>query len=109
MGNFHKDVAECDRIIRGLQGRVAMLEKQVREQSTTVEQRKKDARAMKLALSQGRDYIAILEGQVFGQPVSFADGDPRMRTVPIGWLHGLRDENRMLRSELEAARCERAS
>ena len=109
MANFHRDAAECDRIIRGLEGRIAMLTKSVREQAAVVEQRKKEARAMKLALSQSKDYVALLEGLAWGQEVSFADGDPKMRTVPIGWLHGLREENRMLRSQIDSMRMGRAS
>lgn len=109
MGRFHRDAAECDRIIRGLEGRIAMLTKSVREQAAIVEQRKKEARSMRWALSQGKDYIALLEAQAWGQEVSFADGDPKMRTVPIGWLYGLREENRMLRAQLDSMRLERAS
>jgi hypothetical protein len=109
MTHFHKDVAQCDRIIKGLEGRIAMLTKSVREQSEVLEQRKKEARAMKLALSQGSDYIATLERALHGEVVSFADDSPRMRTVPAGWLLGLREENRRLRDELSAYRRQEAA
>jgi hypothetical protein len=86
-----------------------MLTKSVREQAAIVEQRKKDARSMKLALSQGSDYVATLEKALHGEVVSFADDSPRMQTVPAGWLLGLREENRRLRDELSVYRRQEAA
>jgi hypothetical protein len=59
-----------------------------------------EIRNLKGVIRSANAYIELLELRLNGVAVSYAEGDPKSRLVPVGWYLGLKEENAMLRSKL---------
>lgn len=90
----------AQREIQRLNGLLKLERNNAMQSQQSLEQKSRELRTARSAMRQSADYIKLLEARLNGEAVSFAQTGPSMRTVPAGWLMGLREENRVLRRRL---------